>query len=158
MGKKKFTDQAFLFAVKSFKEERRKLIDDALEKSAESADLYEGLYENKNVALRKIEFERYELLVLKRHWEDAIAQIEHLPETEYYAHLKLFLNAYRSYTVSISEPMPSLNFIDAKLEGLEQLMLTNKSWEDGVKRIKVEILRNKKVLDDKIALLKDSAE
>ena len=158
MGKKKFTDQAFLFAVKSFKEERRKLIDDALEKSAESADLYEGLYENKNVALRKIEFERYELLVLKRHWEDAIAQIERLPETEYYTYLKLFLNAYRSYVFSISEPMPNLNFIDAKLEGLEQLMLTNKSWEDGVKRIKVEILRNKKVLDDKIALLKDSAK
>ena len=59
MGKKRFTDQAFLFALKSFREERRRLIEDSLK---QSANLYKALYETKNKPLRNVEFERYDLL------------------------------------------------------------------------------------------------
>ena len=76
MGKKRFTDQAFLFSCRSFKDERRRLVADSL---GESVDLYMALYENKNEPLRNIEFERYELMTLKRQWEETVAQTEKLP-------------------------------------------------------------------------------
>ena len=154
MEKKKFTDQAFLFALKSFEEERRKLIDDSLEQSAESADLYDGLLENKNTTLREIEFERYELLTLKRHWECAMEQIEQLPETEYYANLKLFVKVYRRYIADIRGTMLDMNFLDANLEGLDKLLDTNKNWEENLKKLHIDFKKSKKKFDDNIEILR----
>ena len=101
-----------------------------MEQSAESADLYDGLLENKNATLREIEFERYELLTFKRHWECSMEQIEQLPEAEYYANLKMFVKVYRRYIADIRGTMLDMNFLDANLEGLDKLLDTNKKWEE----------------------------
>lgn len=154
MGKKRFTDQAFLFALKSFEEERRRLLEDSLEQTAESADLYDGLLENKNATLREIEFERYELMTLKRHWECAMEQIEQLPETEYYANLKLFVKVYRRYIADISGTMLDMNFLDANLEGLDRLLTTNRNWEENLKKLHIEFKKSKKKFDDNIEMLR----
>ncbi len=55
------------FTLNTFKNERQNLIKDSLR---ESAELYECLYERYNIPLRQNFFEWYELLMLKRHWEN----------------------------------------------------------------------------------------
>ena len=147
MGKKRFTDQAFLFSCRSFQNERSKLITDSLGKST---DLYIALYENKNEPLRNIEFERYELAVLKRQWEEAVRQAESLPEDAYYAVMRLFAKVYRAYVATIRGTMLDMNLLDAKLEGLELLRDANKQWEENIGKVRKEFLKQEKILSDEI--------
>lgn len=149
--KKDFSDQSYLFSLSSLKKERRKMISDSL---GQSLDLYEAMYECNNSALRAIEFKRYELLILKRYWEDNILKISRLPESEYYAILKLFTVLYRNYVNEIMEGDLDGNYLDVSLECLEEMINTNKNWEESVKKIKIELIRNKKVFDDRINELK----
>ena len=147
MGKKRFTDQAFLFSCRSFKDERRRLVADSL---GESADLYIALYENKNEPLRNIEFERYELMTLKRHWEETVAQTEKLPEDEYYTTMRLFAKAYRAYIAMIKGTVLDMELLDGRLEGLELLWNVNKHWEENLGKVRKEFLKQEKILSDEI--------
>lgn len=147
MGKKRFTEQAFLFSSQSFKEARRKLVADSL---GQSTDLYEALYENKNEPLRSIGFERYELVALKRHWEAATARAERLSEDEYYAAMRLFARVYRAYVAGIKGTLLDLNLIEARLEGLELLRDTNKHWEENLGKVRKEFLKQEKILSDEM--------
>ena len=147
MGKKRFTDQAILFSCQSFKDERRRLIADSL---GESSDLYKALYESKDEPLRNIEFERYELTALKRHWEETVAQAEKLPEDEYYATMRLFAKAYRAYIAMIKGTVLDIELLDARLEGLELLRNVNKHWEENIGKVRKEFLKQEKILSDEI--------
>ena len=147
MGKKRFTDQAFLFSCQSFKDERRRLVADSL---GQSSDLYMALYENKNEPLRNIEFERYELMALKRHWEGTVARTEMLPEDAYYATMRLFAKAYRAYVAMIRGTLMDMNLLDAQLAGLELLRNVNKDWEENLGKLRKEFLKQEKMLSDEI--------
>lgn len=147
MGKKRFTDQAFLVSCRSFKDERRRLVADSL---GESADLYIALYENKNEPLRNIEFERYELMTLKRHWEKTVMQAKSLPEDAYYGTMRLFAKAYRAYVAMIRGTMLDMDLLDAQLEGMEMLRDTNKHWEENLAKVRKEFLKQEKILSDEM--------
>ena len=153
MGRKRFTEQAYLFSLRSFQDERCNLIKDSL---GQSTDLYEALYENKNTPLRSIEFDRYELLALKRHWENTVKQIGKMKESDYYASLKLFVKVYRRYVANIRGTAVDMNLLDANLEGLEQLIVTNRNWEENLKKCRITFLKAEKELEDKIESLREA--
>lgn len=150
MKKKRFTDEAFLFSLQSFKNERRRLVDDSL---GQSPDLYEALYENKNAPLRDVKYERYLLLALRRHWENAMSQIDKLPEAEHYADMKLFLKSYRRYIADIKGTILDINYLDANLKGLESLMATNRNWEENLKKLRIDFMKSENEFDNLIKSL-----
>ncbi len=151
MKKRRFAVQAFLFSIQHLKNERQKLIADSLGKSD---DLYEALLETKNAPVRNIKFERYELLALKRNWDNAMVKINNLPETEHFADMKLFVKSYRRYISSISGTILGMDFLDVNLEGLEKLLATDRNWEKNLKKMRIDFMKAQKKIDDKMELLR----
>ncbi len=153
MKAKKFNDQSFFFTLNTFKNERQNLIKDSLRESEVSAELYEGLYERDNIPLRKILFERYELLMLKRHWENAMSIINNSLENERYDKMKLFVKHFRTLTANIHNTVDNENLLDSYLESIEALLDANNKWEVVEKNFRVEIMKSEAVYDDLIKSL-----
>ena len=147
MRKRRFSDQAYLFCLKSFKEARHNLILDSL---GTSSDLYKALYSPKKF-LRNAELERYELLVIKRQWESSVSQTKKISDNERSSVKRLFVNIYRDYVAKIQGTSLDLYFIEDHLKAIESLLEMNRKWDDRLKLLQVDFLKNEKILDDMIS-------
>ena len=154
MRKRKFTDSAILFSYQSFKNERNKLIEDSLRRGRWFYDLYDALYENGNAPLRNLKFERYYLLTMKRHWDDTMVQVERLPETEYYACMKMFVKSYREYIAGVKGTILDMDFLDKNLEAIESLVTKSKNWEEHLAVLRVDFRKSEKMLEDEMDKLR----
>ncbi len=144
--RKRFSDQAYLFCLNSFKEARHNLISDSL---GSSSDLYKALYSPKT-SLRNTELERYELLVIKRQWESAVSQSKNISDNERSSVRSLFVNIYRDYVAKIQGTSLDLYFIEDHLKAMESLLEMNQKWDDRLKSLHVDFLKEEKILKDKI--------
>ena len=145
--RKRFSDQAYLFCLSSFKEARRSLISDSL---GSSSDLYKALYSPEK-SVRNTELVRYELLVIKRQWESAVSQTKKISDNERSSVKILFVNIYRDYIAKIQGTSLDLYFIEDHLRAIESLLEMNRKWDERLKLLQVGFLKNEKILDDMIS-------
>ncbi|MDO5296225.1 MAG: hypothetical protein Q4F00_06220 [bacterium] len=149
MSRRPTTLQAYMFVRDSFREERRRWLQDTRENAL---DLYEPLSEKKDASLRTVGFERYQLLSFMRQWEQTTAQAKTLPETEYYNTMNLFVPCFRQYLQDLKGTSTDMPFIEAELQSLELLLEKNVTWQDKVGKTRVQFLRSRNLLE---SLIKD---
>lgn len=147
MSKKYFTDNAYLISLNLLKNDRRLIIEDSLN---QSADLYDALYETQNEPLRKLKLEKYELLILRRSWESALNKVNKISEEDYYSAMRLFVKCYRSYASKVHCSVLDMNFIDTYLMSIEKLLEADRNWKDNANKFRISFLKANKIYEELI--------
>ena len=126
---------------------RQQLITDVLDGNP---DLYKFLYENKKVG--KLYERRYELKWLENHLlecEKILSATDFSPATKREL-LRIFLQWYQKFISAWGYNSTDAFLFSAEIESLENLIDTNQSWEEDLKKLQTNFLRETKILDKQI--------
>ena len=142
----KFSLETFVEIMKNC---RARLIDDVLNGNPE---LYQFLYAPKNSIVGQLYREKYELRWLKIHWEECKIALDdsRFSRAAKVELLKIFLQWYQRFVKAWGYSSSDAFFFDPKIESLEKVLETNRNLKETLDRFQISILREEKILNQKI--------
>lgn len=128
---------------------RRQLITDILDNSS---DLYNFLYQDADKEIRKLFKRRYELKWFENHLNEcqrilSAADFSSATKNEL---LRIFLQWYQKFLSAWGYKPSDAFFFEAEIESLENMIDTNQNWENDLKKLQTNFMRESKILDKQI--------
>lgn len=128
---------------------RHQLISDVLNGNPE---LYDFLYEDRDKKIGELYKRRYELQWLESHLLECekILSATDFSQATKREFFRIFLQWYQKFLSAWGYSSTDAFFFSAEIESLENLIGTNKNWEDDFKKLRMSFRRETKILNEQI--------
>ena len=144
----------YLEFIRIIRECREILAEDILNESSPS--LYDALYSDSESLISQVKLELYELEWIELHWKKINNAIENSIYTlsEKKELISIFAKWYKDFVINWNYTEFDTVICEERISILKNLISVNNEWEKSLKKMEVSFAQSKKVLNEKIKMLK----